>query len=73
MRQRARTDPCGGRSAMVVPTATLRFISRPVAGVRTQANYVLSTCGSAVGGEGTSVVDPSAFFTRPEQHNAPAE
>jgi hypothetical protein len=23
MRQRARTDPCGGRSAMVVPTATV--------------------------------------------------
>jgi hypothetical protein len=24
MRRRARTDLCGGRSAMIVPTATLR-------------------------------------------------
>jgi hypothetical protein len=26
MRQRARTDLCGGRSVMVVPTATLRVV-----------------------------------------------
>src|SRR6266436_1391162 len=28
MRRRACTDPCGGRSAMVVPTATIKGYSR---------------------------------------------
>jgi hypothetical protein len=28
MRQRARTDLCGGRSAMVVPTATMTLPAR---------------------------------------------
>jgi hypothetical protein len=32
MRQRARTDLCGGRSVMVVPTATCAGINRHVVG-----------------------------------------
>src|SRR5438067_8289402 len=32
MRKRARTDLCGGRSAMVVPTATCAGINRHVVG-----------------------------------------
>ena len=36
MRKRARTDPCGGRSAMVVPTATTIYIPR----LRTEQSFV---------------------------------